>query len=452
MNRRHSAALLAKAFGFAAILLAVNAPAQDQNLTIVSIGDSFASGEGNPNSFNGTTATWSNTPCHRSVNNGRRIASDRINALPNVSTAFFDFSCSGAGINTGVLNSMVSQAPETPTAVLQAQLDRVVTFQQVTGRRIDILLVSISGNDAGFGSVVLDCMLPGNCANSTTVLNAVQRINSTVPGRLDNLANQIATRLQNVRFVYLTEYPNPLKADNGQVCDGFTDFFTAPDNLGGIAMTGISGEESQFLQDSFLIPLNNQMEAAAVRHAARGWRYVSGVEQTFSRHGFCNGPGQRWINTLGDSFARQGNQMGTMHPNLEGHRAYADAIIRRATVDFNLALETPRIMDVVEINTPFVNKRVRVEISQTAATLQVQAQFRVRNAVEFGGAPAFNTVNMADIGGGALNFFDAALTDTAILAPGQRIEYRFRVTFSRNGVTNTFLSALRSIDFAEASN
>jgi hypothetical protein len=452
MNR-HTASLSARVFGLSALLFTVSAFAQPaQDLTIVSIGDSYASGEGNPNSFNGTTATWNSTACHKSVNNGRRFASDRINGLPNTTTDFFDFSCSGAGINAGLLNSQLSAAPETPNAVLQAQLDRVVLFQQQTGRSIDILLVSISGNDANFGSVVLDCMLPGNCANSATVSNAIQRITTVVPGRLDNLANQIATRLQNVRFVYLTEYPNPMRSENGQACDGFTDFFTAPDNLNGIAMTGISGTESQFLQNNFLIPLNNQLEAAAGRHAARGWRYVSGVEQTFARHGFCNGPNQRWINTLGDSFTRQGNHTGTMHPNVAGHRAYADAIIRRATVDFNLPLETPRIVDFVEINNPFVNKRVRVEISQTAATLQVQAQFRFRNAIEIGGAPAFTTVNMTDTGAGALNFFDAALPGTEVMLPGQRIEYRIRVTFSRNGVTNNFTTGSRFIEFGEASN
>jgi hypothetical protein len=453
MNRRHASFVLANAFGLQALMLVPSAFAQPvQDLTIVSIGDSYASGEGNPNSFNGTTATWTSTACHKSVNNGRRIASDRINALPNTSTDFFDFSCSGAGVNSGVLNSQLSAAPETPNAVLQAQLDRVALFQQQTGRSIDILLVSISGNDANFGSVVLDCMLPGNCATSATVLGAIQRITTVVPGRLDNLANQIAARLQNIRFVYLTEYPNPMRAENGQSCDGFTDFFTAPDNLNGIAMTGISGTESQFLQNNFLIPLNNQLEAAAGRHSARGWRYVSGVEQTFSRHGFCNGPNQRWINTLGDSFSRQGNHTGTMHPNLAGHHAYADAIIRRATVDFSLPLETPRILDFVEVNDPFVNKRVRVEISQTAANLAVQAQFRVRNPIEIGGVPAFTPVNMADIGGGALNFFDAALPGTGVMLPGQRIEYRIRVTFSRNGVTDSFTTGSRFIEFGEASN
>ncbi len=56
--------------------IATAALAQDPiSLRIVSIGDSYAAGEGNPNSIaaNGT-AVWSSTPCHRSINNGRRFA------------------------------------------------------------------------------------------------------------------------------------------------------------------------------------------------------------------------------------------------------------------------------------------------------------------------------------------------------------------------------------------
>ncbi|MBI4909788.1 MAG: SGNH/GDSL hydrolase family protein [Acidobacteria bacterium] len=425
---------------------------QAQNLTIVSIGDSYASGEGNPNSFNGTTASWSNTPCHRSVNNGRRIASDRINALPGVNVNFVDFSCSGATVNNGLTGSMTSVAPETPNVNITAQLDRVANFQQANGNLpIDILMVSIGGNDAGFGTVVLECMLPGNCTTNANVQNAVQRISSVLPGRLDNLAAQIAARLNNVRFVYLTEYPNPTRSDSGQFCDEFAELFSAQDPIGQIAMSGISGAESQFLQNSFLVPLNNQLEAAAGRHAGQGWRYISGVEQTFLRHGFCNGPSQRWMNTLSDSFARQGNVKGTMHPNVEGHRAYADAIIRRATVDFNLPLETPRITDIVEVNDPLVNKRIKAEVSQTAATLQVRTLFRIRNVIEFS-TPDFASVTMTDTGAGALNFFDAALPNTSVLAPGQRIEYRIRVTASRNGATTTTTTGSRFIEFGEFSN
>src|SRR5262245_43531381 len=96
----------ALSFFFGATLAVAQTP---QHLNIVSIGDSYASGEGNPNSVSANgTVHWSNVPCHRSVNNGRRIASDRINNLDNVSTTFADFSCSGAGIQDGLINDMTS--------------------------------------------------------------------------------------------------------------------------------------------------------------------------------------------------------------------------------------------------------------------------------------------------------------------------------------------------------
>src|SRR6185295_4508843 len=98
--------LVTSFLGILAAMTPVSAVAQ--NLTIVNIGDSLAAGEGNPNSFSIAGAVWSSAPCHRSVNNGRRVASNRINDLPNIATTFFDFSCSGATIEAGFLGTQTT--------------------------------------------------------------------------------------------------------------------------------------------------------------------------------------------------------------------------------------------------------------------------------------------------------------------------------------------------------
>src|SRR5689334_21883392 len=123
---------------FAAVL-----PAAAQNLVSVSIGDSLAAGEGNPNSFSLAGAVWSNTPCHRSVNNGRRFASDRINNLSGVSTSFFDFSCSGAGIDAGLLGPQTTDQPDANNGTRLAQIDQVANFQRtgLNNQPIDILMI-----------------------------------------------------------------------------------------------------------------------------------------------------------------------------------------------------------------------------------------------------------------------------------------------------------------------
>ena len=50
--------------------------------------------------------------------------------------------------------------------------------------------------------------------------------------------------------------------------------------------------------------------------------------------------------TLGDSFANQASYTGAVHPNKKGHTAYADILVRKATLDLNLPLEDPRIDDI----------------------------------------------------------------------------------------------------------
>lgn len=433
---------------------AISGLAQNQTLRIVSIGDSFASGEGNPNgtAANGA-AIWSNLPCHRSVNNGRRFAADRINNMPNVSVLFSDFSCSGASINNGLTGPMTSAAPETPNTQIPAQLTTVANT--IGNQLIDILMVSIGGNDVRFGSVVRECMLPTDCRTSPVVADAIQRVSSVLPGRLDNLATQIATL--NTRFVYLTEYPNVLKRKDGEFCGGFDDLFIPTGDLAGIAMRFVSQQEAEFLLENYIRPLNDQLLAAATRH---GWRFVAGPEDTFAPHGFCNTDNQRWVNTLGDSFARQGNHTGTVHPNINGHRAYADSLIRRATLDFNLPLESPRIIDIQERNQGFedvplalpgVRKLVRAEVNQVPSTLTGQLQFRFRRLFETS-VPQFTNLTMTDVGAGRLNLFRAVIPNSETLLPGERIEYRVRITSSRNGESRTETSSTRIIELGEVLN
>ncbi|MBS1824504.1 MAG: SGNH/GDSL hydrolase family protein [Acidobacteria bacterium] len=430
--------------------IATAALAQDPiSLRIVSIGDSYAAGEGNPNSIaaNGT-AVWSSTPCHRSFNNGRRMASDRINDLPNVSTIFSDFSCTGAGINEGVLGPMDSSAPETPNARVGAQMTAVTNEVRSP---IDILMVSIGGNDVGFAPVVKECMLPTDCRTSPVVLNAIQGITSFLPQRYDALAARIANL--NPRFVYITEYPGVLKRKDGAFCGGFDDLFVPTGDFAGMAMRFISQEESEFLLDRFIRPLNDQIQAAAARH---GWRYIAGPEDTFTPHGFCNAAGQRWVNTLGDSFLRQGTHTGTAHPNVDGHRAYADALIRRATLDFNLPLEAPRVVDIRERNvgldipiaSPGVRKQVQAEINQVPSALTATLQFRFRRLFETS-VPAFVNLNMTDAGSGRLNLFQGTIPGSESLLPGERIEYRVRATSTFNGQSRTTTTSIRSITLGE---
>jgi lysophospholipase L1-like esterase len=432
-----------------AAIIAIPATSFAQDLLIVNIGDSMASGEGNPNSFGPGGAVWTNAPCHRSNNNGRRFASNRINSMSGVSTDYFDFACSGASINAGILGPQVTDQPDANNVVMPPQIDRVVNLQQsLNNRQIDILMISIGVNDANFAPVVSDCLLPDDCRTGSQMNSARATIANLLAARYDQLGAAIRQRL-NVRHVYITEYPNLVTRKNAtDFCGGFNDFFPAVAELGGGLMSGISEAESAFALANFIRPLNDKIQEAASRN---GWRYISGPEDTFSTHGFCTGSDRRYVNTIADSFTRQGTHTGTVHPNIRGHQAYADALVRRATIDFDLPLEDPRVIRKLEANLgapgnialPGIRKTVEVEIAQHPGTLTVVIQHRVRTP--FLPTPAFSNTTMADIGGGALNLFAAPIPGSENLLPGQTLDYRIRITATRGGNSATTTTSTESI-------
>jgi GDSL-like lipase/acylhydrolase family protein len=191
------------------LAVAIPAAAVDQNLMIVSIGDSLAAGEGNPDSFDPLTnkAGWLSASCHKSVNNGRRFASDRINNLPGVATTFADFSCSGAKIGDpdaflpggGLLSPQQTTQPNVNKFLVGAQIDRVRNFQQNTlhGRAIDILMISIGVNDVNFDAVVTACLenTPGGDCTHSDAVNTARNIlrSAEFPKEFDDLAGRHRT-------------------------------------------------------------------------------------------------------------------------------------------------------------------------------------------------------------------------------------------------------------------
>jgi lysophospholipase L1-like esterase len=446
---------------------AIPAAAVDQNLVIVSIGDSLAAGEGNPNSFVNGHASWLSASCHQSVNNGRRFASNRITNLDGVSTQFFDFSCSGAKIDEGLLGTQLTSQPNVNNFLVPPQIDRVATLQHTTlgNRPIDILMISVGVNDVNFADVVTACLEPGDCTNSGAVNTARGVIASaTLANAYVRLAAAIRQKL-NVRRVYITEYPDEVTSAPNAFCGGAL-------NAGDPTMVGVSPEESQFLLEHVIRPLNTKVQQAAQAAQAAppvsgdishpNWAFVHGPVDTFATHGFCTSLSRRYMNTLKDSMDRQGDVNGTMHPNVAGHQAYADALIRQATLDFNLQLETPRVVRTVESNVdpgfdlvPLADsgpKLVTVEIAQHPGILSVVVLHRVLNpTIPFfppPQQPAFTSTTMADAGPGSLNLFAAQIPGFNPLL-GQTMQYKVVITATHNGETAITTTGSRTIFVGE---
>lgn len=126
---------------------------------IVSMGDSFGSGEGNPHQpqkieFGVPTAgpIWDDKACHRSQLAGAKQAAELIQKWLGEHADRVDFisvACTGAWITHLYRDHYTTPTPEGPHVVLDTQINQVK--QLVGSRQIDALFISAGGNDARFG-------------------------------------------------------------------------------------------------------------------------------------------------------------------------------------------------------------------------------------------------------------------------------------------------------------
>ncbi len=178
--------------------------AKARDILIAGLGDSFASGEGNPDrpvAFSeahrhrnlyprrirddaGGSAQWTDELCHRSLYGQQLRAALQIAVEnPKTSITFLDYSCSGAGIDAGILGPQTYVERVSDTLVSAAtsarplsggskdsqlyRLLREICLEKPDWsddnwvcpgnkfrRSLDLVFLSIGGNDIGFSSVV----------------------------------------------------------------------------------------------------------------------------------------------------------------------------------------------------------------------------------------------------------------------------------------------------------
>ena len=333
IHRFSRSVLLALAATLALALAA--RPAGAQGLLIVSLGDSYASGEGAPDTPAtgcnaagpnvlltsvpcATQPVWSASPpgdplaasdgvCDRSARAGVRQAADSLRLRSSVPVEFGSFAGSGARIADVTSRR---QHPSVP-----AQIDAVQ--QRFGRRRIDALVISIGGNDVGFADLVTRCVVLPRCDQHPDILwgqNNVERLASDLGVRYDELADALL-RL-NVARVLITEYPIPLFDEAGSLCAG---------RPAGDPLAGVGREEASWAAGTAIPRMNRAIREAVARHAAKGWRYVGGVVGGFSRNGWC--ASMPFLNTVGASLRVEGKSAGAAHPNAAGQTVYRNAIL-----------------------------------------------------------------------------------------------------------------------------
>lgn len=209
--------------------------------------------------------------------------------------------------------------------------------------RVDDLLISIGGNDAGFAKIIADCMLPGDCFSNTTLVSdfntAIAGLGNTGYPAMRSAIEDQSTGL-NADSTFITEYPDFTTDSSGNRCDAIGADILWP--------LSISKAESDWASGTVLATITQTLkdQVTAAKTAGLDWNYVGGVQDAWTKlgqygHGYCVGdPGvrdpNRWVRTFKDSCDLQGppagyvfgayychadTTTGQFHPNEAGYLA-----------------------------------------------------------------------------------------------------------------------------------
>lgn len=315
------------------------------NILMVVMGDSYASGEGNPrnvdawlkNTSAGFNPYWDNGRCNRSVHGAPAQAALLLEkASSKTSVTLIDVSCSGATVDRGILGPQFSNT--------STQIEQVTAL--IGKRGIDVLTISIGGNDVGFTSILTTCALAANCPltkatskplqNYPTTQAGVQsetaklagsfvRINNCLTGALCQSAS--GSSLQGLLLeaggrVFLSSYPDITRSASGAVCSYLTisreNFTWARDTILNPApvnpYTYTTTRNQDVNLDTAAGSLNSQINATS----SLGWQPVMGIwgasGDSSSGHGVC-AESNAWVFGL-TGFT--GFISGSFHPNPQG--------------------------------------------------------------------------------------------------------------------------------------
>jgi hypothetical protein len=325
------------------------------NILMVVMGDSYASGEGNPRNvnawINNRTSSfdpyWDDEQCNRSVRGAPAQAALRLEQSSNkTSVTLVDVSCSGATVQKGILGSQFRG--------IKSQIESV--SELIGDREIDAVLLSVGGNDVGFGSILTSCALQSNCplAKATTPpLSSFATIQSGVQGLTAGLAASYSSinkcftdttcqgaqgqklpglSLSDAGKVFLNSYPDLMRSQSGSVCSYLTiteaDFAWAQGSIVNPSpLNPFVYQTTRGVQ----VPLDNgagSLNGAIANTTQFGWKPIMATwTDTGSGpigHGICAGSESWFFGLTGFS----GFTSGSFHPNPLGQSEIAKIIYR----------------------------------------------------------------------------------------------------------------------------
>ncbi len=341
-------------------------PAKITDLLVVGLGDSFGSGEGNPDipiriaeaGYPNTLNTkiypdglpilpkrekpkspqWLDTRCHRSLYSYQfKTALQMALEQPHSVVRFISLACSAAEIAhvfdksqkgwdlkehaepkwdgkkiTAELRSVEPQVHALKKLICPTQ--KLKKNQLCSHKPIDLLLLSIGGNDSGFGKFVAGVIFAEKhhwpwLARALRLFGIAQDPHpDKTPATIQDLALRFGklndSLLNNLRIascegsidskcerVLLTAYPPPYRDESGELCKADRAEFDIPfgwDPERGVRLS----KTEKFVYDGLITLQRN----VASKH---GWRLVDGHLGLFRTRGFCaSNSGYSQINTV----------------------------------------------------------------------------------------------------------------------------------------------------------
>jgi uncharacterized delta-60 repeat protein len=291
----------------------------DGDVRIAILGDSYISGEGAPEYRPGTddhSFLISPDLCHRSerswaaqvaqelVSSGAQTA-DFVGALPDPDLAEGDLvaflACSGAVADNVDWTDTSTSPPGHGVVQYPAegwtQLDQL---DAVDPASLDLVFLSIGGNDAGFSDVIEHCLVTRCAADETWKKAKLDAIDSGA-GSVGDRVLQIATKIREkapAAELYQAEYPDPLRplppACGSLTAPGTIVAAVSPQlGLGGgaagattLQVTGgmkIDAAEARWVSETFLPRLNSRLRASTALSGAHLLEFAG----AFDGHPIC---------------------------------------------------------------------------------------------------------------------------------------------------------------------
>jgi lysophospholipase L1-like esterase len=317
-----------------------------EHISYAALGDSYSSGEGLGTYIDNTDRTGN--LCHRSDLAYPRLLKpfpyDR--RLPELRGPTIDFfACSGAMTShivgnlpelqlqlTGDVGNAKGSSPKGLGELIQ-NLSLVSTEAK---RGVELVTISISGNDTGWTEVLEFCLTTDNCAE-VNYTGTVTPTAAWLDQRITLVLSRVRTTLREIKksapeaTIVLVGYPHPFpKEREQQLCDELADPVTS-------FIVARNDNWSPEEQNSFRQAADRLNNGLALAASAFGVYFVD-PRNSFAGHEICGTQGA-FINQLDINWLAARPRDEAFHPSAEGHLIYA-------------ALVEEGIKQVIEAGTP----------------------------------------------------------------------------------------------------